>query len=97
MITENSTPRTQAKAFSMFSFAGNIGIFLGPLIGEFSQLYCLYVHWSLHGQVVPYLNQRSNILPSLGEFIYSRNTLIFYPRWSQDPLVLVPQYCLPCS
>ncbi|KAF8199262.1 MFS transporter [Mycena galopus ATCC 62051] len=33
MITENSTARTQAKAFSFFSFAGNIGIFLGPLIG----------------------------------------------------------------
>ncbi|KAJ7617216.1 tetracycline:hydrogen antiporter-like protein [Roridomyces roridus] len=33
MITENSTPATQAQAFSLFSFAGNIGIFLGPLIG----------------------------------------------------------------
>ncbi|KAF8199293.1 major facilitator superfamily domain-containing protein [Mycena galopus ATCC 62051] len=33
MFTENSTARTQAKAFSFFSFAGNIGIFLGPLIG----------------------------------------------------------------
>ncbi|KAJ7191719.1 tetracycline:hydrogen antiporter-like protein [Mycena pura] len=33
MITENSTARTQAKAFSFFAFASNIGIFLGPLIG----------------------------------------------------------------
>ncbi|KAJ7264584.1 major facilitator superfamily domain-containing protein [Mycena rebaudengoi] len=33
MISENSTARTQAKAFTFFSFAGNIGIFLGPLIG----------------------------------------------------------------
>ncbi|KZO95896.1 MFS general substrate transporter [Calocera viscosa TUFC12733] len=33
MITENSTPKTQARAFSFFAFSGNIGIFLGPLIG----------------------------------------------------------------
>lgn len=33
MITENSTPRTQARAFSVFAFAGNLGIFIGPLIG----------------------------------------------------------------
>lgn len=33
MITELSTPRTQARAFSYFAFAGNLGIFLGPVIG----------------------------------------------------------------
>ncbi len=33
MITENSTPKTQARAFSFFAFAGNLGIFVGPLIG----------------------------------------------------------------
>ena len=33
MITENSTHKTQARAFSYFMFAGNIGIFIGPLIG----------------------------------------------------------------
>jgi hypothetical protein len=33
MFSEISTPRTQARAFSYFAFAGNIGIFLGPLIG----------------------------------------------------------------
>ncbi|KAF1812117.1 MFS general substrate transporter [Eremomyces bilateralis CBS 781.70] len=33
MITENSTPKTQARAFSWFAFSGNLGIFLGPLIG----------------------------------------------------------------
>jgi MFS family permease len=36
MITENSTPRTQARAFSFFAFSGNVGIFLGPLIGMYS-------------------------------------------------------------
>jgi len=33
MISENSTPRTQARAFSFFAFSGNMGISLGPLIG----------------------------------------------------------------
>ncbi|RMZ83081.1 hypothetical protein DV738_g1410, partial [Chaetothyriales sp. CBS 135597] len=33
MISENSTPKTQAKAFSYFAFTGNLGIFIGPLVG----------------------------------------------------------------
>ncbi len=33
MIAEHSTPRTQARSFSWFAFAGNIGIFVGPLLG----------------------------------------------------------------
>ncbi|KAF2663992.1 MFS general substrate transporter [Microthyrium microscopicum] len=33
MISENSTPTTQAAAFSWFAFFGNIGIFVGTLIG----------------------------------------------------------------
>ncbi|KAL5383505.1 hypothetical protein DPSP01_005901 [Paraphaeosphaeria sporulosa] len=33
MLTENSTKATQARVFSYFAFAGNIGIFVGPLIG----------------------------------------------------------------
>lgn len=33
MISENSTARTQARAFSLFAFSGNLGIFVGPLIG----------------------------------------------------------------
>ncbi|CZT01904.1 related to tetracycline resistance protein (probable transport protein) [Rhynchosporium graminicola] len=37
MISENSTPRTQARAFSFFAFSGNMGIFLGPLIGGLLQ------------------------------------------------------------
>lgn len=34
MFSENSTKHTQARAFSYFAFAGNLGIFLGPLLGE---------------------------------------------------------------
>jgi MFS family permease len=33
MISENSTPETQARAFSWFAFAGNVGILVGPLLG----------------------------------------------------------------
>lgn len=33
MLAENSTPKTQARVFSWFAFTGNLGIFLGPVIG----------------------------------------------------------------
>ncbi|XDG01638.1 hypothetical protein ABKA04_001253 [Annulohypoxylon sp. FPYF3050] len=33
MISEHSTAKTQAQAFSWFAFSGNLGIFIGPLIG----------------------------------------------------------------
>lgn len=33
MITEHSTSKTQARAFSWFAFTGNLGIFIGPLLG----------------------------------------------------------------
>ncbi|EED22793.1 conserved hypothetical protein [Talaromyces stipitatus ATCC 10500] len=32
-ISENSTPRTQARAFGHFAFSNNLGIFLGPFMG----------------------------------------------------------------
>jgi len=34
MLSELSTKHTQARAFSFFAFAYNLGIFIGPLIGE---------------------------------------------------------------
>ncbi|KAK3396307.1 MFS general substrate transporter [Sordaria brevicollis] len=33
MISEHSTAKTQARAFSWFAFTGNLGILFGPLIG----------------------------------------------------------------
>jgi MFS family permease len=33
MISEISTPKTQARAFSLFAFSGNVSIFLAPLMG----------------------------------------------------------------
>lgn len=35
MVFDHCTPETQASAFSWFAFAGNVGIFLGPIIGGF--------------------------------------------------------------
>lgn len=34
MITEQSTPKTRARAFSFLAFTGNLGILIGPLIGK---------------------------------------------------------------
>ncbi|UNI13902.1 hypothetical protein JDV02_000597 [Purpureocillium takamizusanense] len=33
MMGDHSTPETQAVIFSWFAFAGNVGIFLGPILG----------------------------------------------------------------
>lgn len=33
MLAEHSSPRTQAVIFSWFAFSGNLGIFIGPLLG----------------------------------------------------------------
>jgi hypothetical protein len=38
MISENSNRETQAKAFSYFAFAGNLGIFAGPFLGMSNRL-----------------------------------------------------------
>lgn len=32
-FSENSTKHTQARAFSYFAFARNLGLFIGPLLG----------------------------------------------------------------
>ena len=34
MISENSTRKTQARAFSFFAFTNNLGISIGPLVGR---------------------------------------------------------------
>lgn len=33
MVSELSTKKTQARAYSYFAFASNVGIFFGPLVG----------------------------------------------------------------
>lgn len=63
MITELSTPRTQARAFSFFAIASYLGIFLGPLLGGFladpaNQFPSLF-------EGVPFFEQYPYALPTL--------------------------------
>lgn len=37
MISENSTPDTEAWAFSIFAFCGNVGIFGGTFVGALAK------------------------------------------------------------
>lgn len=61
MISENSTPKTQARAFSFFGFTGNLGIFLGPLLGTpHITLVELFLGLSNVLQVVPWRTQLGN-------------------------------------
>lgn len=53
MITENSTHKTQARAFSFFAFSGNLGIFLGNLAGTPSEIIDVIFNLTLF-QVVLY-------------------------------------------
>jgi MFS family permease len=59
MISELSTPKTQAQAFSYFAVAGNIGIFLGPLLGgglvEYTKSYLVQQgnFWDKHTYSLP--------------------------------------------
>jgi MFS family permease len=43
MLSENSTKSTQAMAFSYFAFARNLGLFIGPLLGQSART----MTWSL--------------------------------------------------
>lgn len=43
MFSENSTKHNQAKAFSYFAFSGNVGIFVGQLIGKSRHLMSSHV------------------------------------------------------
>ncbi|KAF2399376.1 MFS general substrate transporter [Trichodelitschia bisporula] len=62
MVYENATPSTQARAFSIFAFAGNIGIFAGPLIGGLAKPAEQYP--GLFGQV-PFFTDHPYALPTL--------------------------------
>ena len=46
MVSENSTKRTQAQAFSYFAFTGNVGLLIGPFMGKNSPSQIWYV-WLL--------------------------------------------------
>jgi hypothetical protein len=62
MFSEISTARTQARAFSYFAFAGNLGIFFGPLIGALAKPAEQYP--SLFGNI-QFLKDFPYLLPTL--------------------------------
>jgi hypothetical protein len=62
MISENSTPKTQARAFGYFSVAGNIGILVGPLIGMCDLGPNISTALTGSMKVAPYLSQPNSIL-----------------------------------
>ncbi|OTA90022.1 hypothetical protein M434DRAFT_398262 [Hypoxylon sp. CO27-5] len=63
MVAEHSTPRTQARAFSWFAFSGNVGIFVGPLIGGALADPAHQYPWAFGG--VPFFEQYPYALSSI--------------------------------
>ncbi|KAI1469635.1 MFS general substrate transporter [Daldinia caldariorum] len=63
MIAEHSTPRNQAHAFSWFAFAGNVGMFLGPLVGGALEDPAHQYPWAFGG--VPFFEKYPYALPSI--------------------------------
>ncbi|KAI1407224.1 MFS general substrate transporter [Hypoxylon sp. FL1857] len=63
MIAEHSTPRTQARSFSWFAFSGNIGLFVGPLIGGALADPAHQYPWAFGG--VPFFEQYPYALSSI--------------------------------
>ncbi|KAI1372827.1 MFS general substrate transporter [Hypoxylon crocopeplum] len=63
MVAEHSTPRTQARAFSWFAFSGNIGLFLGPLLGGALADPAHQYPWAFGG--VPFFEQYPYALSSI--------------------------------
>lgn len=61
MISENSTYKTQAQAFSWFAFASNVGIFVGPIVGgafsepakHYASLFGGVKFWEEHPYALP--------------------------------------------
>lgn len=79
MISENSTRKTQARAFSFFAFTNNLGIFVGPLVGGFhpKEMFKLCAD---DEQAVRFRIPLSSILPSLERFSSSKTILTHFQR-----------------
>ncbi|KAI0835233.1 MFS general substrate transporter [Hypoxylon sp. FL0890] len=63
MVAEHSTPRTQARSFSWFAFSGNVGIFVGPVIGGALADPAHQYPWAFGG--VPFFEQYPYALSSI--------------------------------
>ena len=96
MLAEISTSKTQARAFSLFGFAGNAAILLGPLLGgalsKPAEHFSLFKHFQLFIKY-PYL------LPCLFTgglaFVSAIISLLFLKEVGQQSARLIAQ--LACN
>ena len=84
MIAELSTSETQARAFSYFAVAGNIGIFLGPMLGgalvdpagQYPSLFGNNEFFKKHPYSLPgFVTGAVCLLCALANLIYVKETL----------------------
>ncbi|KAK1980536.1 major facilitator superfamily transporter [Colletotrichum cereale] len=92
MIAEHSTSKTQARAFSWFAFSGNLGLFIGPLMGGvladpahlypgvFKSRFFLDYPYALPSFVVGFLG----LTAALACFFFVEETLKKEPRGQGD-------------
>jgi MFS family permease len=95
MISEHSTARTQARSFSWFAFAGNIGIFLGPLIGG-----ALAVPASLYPGIfgdMPFFREYPYALPSFAVGLVGLTAVVTTALFVEETLKRRPGKARDCD
>ncbi|KAJ7593059.1 MFS general substrate transporter [Mycena floridula] len=85
MISENSTKKTEARAFSFFAFAGNMGIFMGPLIGGVFSQPATQIP-SVFGKI-QFLRDFPYFLPCFVSGLFSMSASIASALWVKETLV----------
>lgn len=78
MLSEHSTYKTQARAFSWFAFSGNMGIFLGPVIGMCGPKICVRRSTDTLSKVDLWLLLQASILEFSEAFGSSKNIRMHY-------------------
>lgn len=88
MLSEVSASKTQARAFSWFAFAGNLGIFIGPLLGgalaEPAEQYPRLFGGIALFKSYPYL------LPSLAVSAIGLSAVLFTTLYAEETLIRTP-------
>ncbi|KXX74100.1 Protein ZINC INDUCED FACILITATOR-LIKE 1 [Madurella mycetomatis] len=88
MISEHSTPKTQARAFSWFAFTGNLGILFGPLIGGALADPARQYH-GVFGNV-PLFVDYPYLLPSLAVGVIGLSSVVVTALFVEETLVKRP-------
>lgn len=88
MLSEVSASKTQARAFSWFAFAGNLGIFIGPLLGgalaEPAEQYPRLFGGIALFKAYPYL------LPSLAVSAIGLSAVLLTTLYAEETLIHTP-------